>query len=464
MLGDLGKFPREIRDIIYRPLIHAGKLNILETSKTINEEASKIFFKDRACRMNFGYNTRTPTFFPTQELANKLQNLRFNINYRCRSGVVFDGRFSSYGLWESCDRKDIEHIRKFAGSDISRRLCMISFSVYATAEKMFDPKVLEVVKLLTGFDLVILEIRVEWLDRVPYPESLGKSRGLDNRRFEESFEMARGMLEPNLGPAVLARGTECGGKFPYRQIYYPRKHAENVSRKLAEALGTLVKLPLELREMVYRRSFAVGGFSILQASKAVNQEATPTLFKTGTCIMKLGFDEDHTPPMFLPSQELADKLQNIRLNISHYHLESTLNDAWTFWTRCEREDIKQSSKIASRPDISRQRCVISFLNHFWALRTRDHQVLDMLKLFTGFEIVIIEIRVEKPPVPGICASQKEANDCMSAGFELLKAALEPTLGPAELGFGDGCGRVNGLRQVYHPRKHVAAPAKKSVEA
>ncbi len=245
-LGALGKLPREIRDIIYRPLIYAHELNILQTSKAINEEASDIFYKDRACRMNFGYNIRTPTFFPTQALADKLQNVRFNINYRCRGGSVFDGRFSSYGLWESCDRKDVEqHMSKFTGSNTSRNLCMVSFAVYASAVKMFDPQVLELVKLLTGFETVVLEVRVELLEGIPYSQShVMKSISLD-ARFEESLEMAKQKLEPTLGPAVLANEEHSReGRFPYRQVYYPRKHAENVARKSVEGLGTLNRLPL----------------------------------------------------------------------------------------------------------------------------------------------------------------------------------------------------------------------------
>lgn len=229
-LGALTKLPRELRDTIYRILIHTGDLNVLSVSKTMSEEASESFFKDRACRMNFGYNTRTPTFFPTQELATKLQDITLNINYRCRSGSIFDGRFSSYGLWERCDRSDIEHIRKFAGSDIPWKLCIVSFVVYASALQLFDPHVLEVVKLLTSFEKVILESRIEILSGILYSQSWKKGRLLGEERFS-----VKEMLEPTLGPAELVLRKKFKGRHPYRQTYRPRKYVEDTLKKRMEA-------------------------------------------------------------------------------------------------------------------------------------------------------------------------------------------------------------------------------------
>ncbi|KAK4697829.1 hypothetical protein P7C71_g302, partial [Lecanoromycetidae sp. Uapishka_2] len=190
-LGTLSKLPLELRDLIYHTLIHIANLTILQTSSTIKEEASKILFKSHTCRMNFGYNALTPTFFPPQNLANKLQNIRFNINYRTRGGVsLFEGRFSSYGLWEKCDRKDVEeHMAKFSGSEIPRKLCVISFTVYSSATQSFDPKVLEVVKTLTGFETVVLEVLLSLFGMV----------------LEEGFLIGRSVVRASMREDVLSK-------------------------------------------------------------------------------------------------------------------------------------------------------------------------------------------------------------------------------------------------------------------
>lgn len=221
-LGTFTNLPPELRDEIYHLLIHAHNLNILQVSTTMYKEASEIFFKDQTCRMNFGFDNFRDRFFPTKALADKILN-------------IFDGRFTPWGLWERCDRQDIEHIRLFAGSDIPGKVCIASFMVFAGCIQLFDPKVLEVLTLLTGFETMILECRIQMSGAIQHARSWREVETLSENRFSSSLVMAKEILEPTLGPAEVAIGEEREGRYIYRNMYqhiYPlRKFAEGLQRR-----------------------------------------------------------------------------------------------------------------------------------------------------------------------------------------------------------------------------------------
>ena len=61
------------------------------------------------------------------------------------------------GTWMAGNRDDIEHIRQFTGSDIRRRWCYVRLEVLPNQQKIVDEGVLQVLKRLTGFEIVYFQ-------------------------------------------------------------------------------------------------------------------------------------------------------------------------------------------------------------------------------------------------------------------------------------------------------------------
>jgi len=98
----------------------------------------------------------------------------------------------------------------------------------------------------------------------------------------------------------------------------------------------------------------------------------------------------------------------------------------------------------------------------------DPALVDVLKHFTSFETLVLEISNKDQPGGLLFPNQvgpvgAVVSDVVLQDFRIVKEALEPTLGPPQLGWGTGFWGKEFwdklmIRQIYHPRKHAAAMA------
>jgi len=148
-------------------------------------EAWKYLFKDGICRMNFGVRQNIPTMNPNQELADKIRNISINVSTHCSPipGCL----------------PELNILTKFGGSKVVRETCTVTFECWQTSFRMVAYEVLNILKTFTGFDEVVLIIKLEWSDE-PWPESLYDfQKGHIWSSINLGIDIARDCLEPTLG-------------------------------------------------------------------------------------------------------------------------------------------------------------------------------------------------------------------------------------------------------------------------
>ncbi|MCJ1460182.1 hypothetical protein MMC28_010561 [Mycoblastus sanguinarius] len=210
-LGALAVLPREIRDMIFRPLIASGHLKIMRASARLDTEVSEFIFKDGVCRMNFGFSQRSVIMRLAQSLADNIQNLSLRVNTRCRSVLGAP--------------RDIRALRRFGGSRPIHKCCTISFECYPTSGTMVSFDFLEAVKTFTGFEKVVLTIDLDWYGE-PWEGLEDWESHQIKGRIWAGYETIQANLAPTLGATDLR--WDSGGQY---MIFYPRK---NLSRTLEE--------------------------------------------------------------------------------------------------------------------------------------------------------------------------------------------------------------------------------------
>lgn len=198
--GAFGKLPREIRDIIFTPLIAAGDVAITRTSQALHYDTSSILLEQGICRMNFAFRPLTPTMNPSQPTADTIQNISIKVNTRC---------YPSLG-----SPAEVDILKKFAGSDIHRKSCRVVFENYWTSTPMVCYEVLNIVATFTGFTKVILKIVME--DGKPLPVGMMEyerdwTLGTKSRGYDKIYDM----LQPTLGEAFRSWDDED------EMVYYP---------------------------------------------------------------------------------------------------------------------------------------------------------------------------------------------------------------------------------------------------
>lgn len=203
-LGDLLRFPRELRDTIYRHAIVEGTTNVLLASKQTHKEASKLVFSHGIYRLVLGFRDDVINPPLSESLAKNIQNLHIRAN--CRSFFI-----------DGVD-EHLPTLHLFDGSDIERKNCVVTFE--------WDPfgvglRAYEVVRALTnlhGFERVILEQDLDWGGE-PWPDTLfdfqeDKIWG----RIDGAFNRQKKLLEPTLGEGNYAYDEE-----GLRLAFHPRK-------------------------------------------------------------------------------------------------------------------------------------------------------------------------------------------------------------------------------------------------
>ena len=217
----------------------------------------------------------------------------------------------------------------------------------------------------------------------------------------------------------------------------------NAEAKLSRGLGALIRLPREIRDLVFAEPIAAGSVDFARASKALGVETSELVAKNGICRLAIGFPRHHelhhNPNI---PQRIADRIQNVYIRV---------NSGAILSTRPARQLALLERFQGSR--VARKSCRVVFECFFDTHRMACSDVLEVVKTYTGFEEVAVKIAVEnerslKETMPSlhVCRFLRDRDDSML----MVLSILDPVLGVGVWGREDGNTII-----TYHPRKHVA---------
>lgn len=210
------KLPPELRLLIYKPLIAAGDLNIMRTSKLIHMEAADLLKKYGILRMNLGYTDRkssaafpltwslSPTGIVTAHATETIQNVEYHFNVASNVFLVWSSPLDTY----------TNLVKLFGGRDIMRQSCRIVLHIgrhgWAPDRSCFvrEPT-LQALTKLTGFKTLIFRITNEWDHHTHHRvERFGimaipTEKDYTHITLLEDYQSVRRVLEITLGPAIL---------------------------------------------------------------------------------------------------------------------------------------------------------------------------------------------------------------------------------------------------------------------
>ena len=222
---------------------------------------------------------------------------------------------------------------------------------------------------------------------------------------------------------------------------HSNEQVANWQKKHDGGLGSLLRLPREIRDIVYHHMVVDGSVSIMQCSSAMQKEMSELLFDHGTCRLKLNFAKNMTlVPAIDPHQPTADRIQNLSIRVN---------------TRCNGPLGRPTPQMDilskfSGSTIQRKRCTVSF--ECWPTTTTmiAHDIIRKLKTFTGFEEVRLTIDLEwmGEAWPRDLLPFQVSQICWSilGGFKEAKDELEGALGEGDLGWDE-----EDQRLLFYPR-------------
>ena len=228
-------------------------------------------------------------------------------------------------------------------------------------------------------------------------------------------------------------------------------------------LGTLIKLPPEIREVVYHyvltegknawtkhfhREFSKSTLDILCTSKAINKEATPHFYKERVFY----YEEHYRFRGFYFSHRFGCYLQNLRVRLL---LDS---DDW-----CLGHDLRFRLELLhglTESQVLRKDCVIEYKATCPSAYEIHPDIIAVLAGLTGFKRVDFDLDrlqwCERRLQEHTTMSSTEDSHLNRVLVWLTPAVeqLKDSLGPAEIRWGMEFWRSKILRQIFYPRKHA----------
>lgn len=203
--------------------------------------------------------------------------------------------------------------------------------------------------------------------------------------------------------------------------------------EVTHGLGTLQKLPRELRDMIYSYAIANGTMALLRASKQTNYEVSELIFQKGIHRMALDSNkDDRNPPL---KRTPTKKIQNLQIRVS-----------WPI------RDLDQRLPKLERflgSAIQRKECAVIIGCDPFEDCFDGFKELNDLSGLTGFGRVSLELDLQwsGEPWPDTMKESKknELIETITAALDFQKECLEAGLGTARVLVGK-----NSL--VFYPRK------------
>lgn len=203
--------PRELRLMIYQPLIEVGDLSILRVSKLVAREVISLLSKYAVFRVNVGRRYHplihldlcagiTFSGNPTLTAPDYIQNVNFRIDMVNLVGPDFDLKFINY----------------FGGDKIPRKSCIITISLNESAEvpsRLENDETYRAIANLTGFNVLVLKLECEGngvaVAAILRRYGLGvvqMGEMSTGRLMVRSYAKILGFLQTTLGPAGYQKG------------------------------------------------------------------------------------------------------------------------------------------------------------------------------------------------------------------------------------------------------------------
>ena len=188
--------------MIYINMIAAGDVNIVRSSATVHDEMSEFVSQHGVCRMKLGYAS---AIRPNPRLAARIRNISLRVN-------TINGRVLG-------PPNQFKALKVFAGSQIARGVCAVTFECYPVTFMMVAYEVLRALEKLTGFEKVIIKIKLHCHDNgEPWYQYLDDCDAqMICGRIYHSYRKAMEDLEPTLGAVDWD-----GDIFPGEMVFYPR--------------------------------------------------------------------------------------------------------------------------------------------------------------------------------------------------------------------------------------------------
>ena len=243
------------------------------------------------------------------------------------------------------------------------------------------------------------------------------------------------------------------------KLYTPRETQyvmESVSIDMRGGLGPLLlKLPGEVRNMIYSDLLASGHPQFLRSSKAMHSEGIGLMAEKGIYRVHFGFR--NWKNLSLPNQHVVDTIRNLDVcaNLSG---EETAPP-----TSGEFPDVWLLQAFGG-PDVVRGQCNVLFEGHSSSILICVTRTCRSLRLLSEFQKIIVRIKldwVSSTNGPRLVYSMldavwiEERNDVPAHWsdtkfrwiYDLIRRELERNLGKGHLGRDE-----RGLRLVFYPRK------------
>ena len=231
--GSLLSLPRELRDDIFAPLLRAGSVAILRTSKQIHDEAKERLFHEAVFRVKVGFAGGRVNSFPTN--WKKFESFHFRIFVGPGSTLRSQPTFRLFDRFADLDGTNLkreclisieyEHYkgRGFISlhhypSSLSSKLTYLS--TFTTVALEFVPKC--EIKCGNRPDFYLWR-RDRREDTTPWDEDV---------MMEEKWTILENQLRPGLGPGRLECETD-GEQRLVRQrlLFHPQQYHDSLAGK-----------------------------------------------------------------------------------------------------------------------------------------------------------------------------------------------------------------------------------------
>ena len=216
-----------------------------------------------------------------------------------------------------------------------------------------------------------------------------------------------------------------------------------------QGLGTLRRLPGELRGLVFTFVVATGSMELMRVSKAVNREATPILRAKGICRLNIGFVATRVAwryPAFYIAPGFANSIQNVTF---------TVNAAASPMRRSIRHH--DALRLFAESRTRRKHCRVLFKCTYFLANLAVREVLWAVRRYTQFERVDIKLAIDGEQELNEMFMNEPSSDLTfqvddkkMEVFGLVKNMLSPSLGKSGRFEEDGNTVV-----TFCPRKHGA---------
>lgn len=231
--------PRELRDEIFAPLLRAGSVAILRTSKQIHDEAKERLFHEAVFRVKVGFTGGRVNSFPTN--WKKVESFHFRIFIGPGSTLRVRPTFRLFDRFADLDGTNLKReclisieykhykgpafisLDHYPSSLSSKLMCLSTFTTVALE---FVPKC--GIKCENRPDFYLWRM-VRREDTNPWD---------DDVMMEEKWTILENQLRPGLGPGRLECETDREQRLlEQRLVFHPQQYYSSLAGKGAGALA-----------------------------------------------------------------------------------------------------------------------------------------------------------------------------------------------------------------------------------